>query len=379
MESLVLVAGERSGDLLGGGLLRALGDRYPGLRCGGIAGPEMQAAGCEPWYPVEALSVMGLVEVLAHLPRLLHIRRNLLRRLLDRPPSVFVGIDAPDFNLPLERRLKAAGIPTVHYVSPTIWAWRRYRAPRLATAADRVLTLFPFEARFLAAAGVAATFVGHPLADRIPPAPRPMAEYRAELGLAPDRRWIALLPGSRRSEVERLIVPFLQALRWCGRRAADLAVVIPVARPDLEPVIRAAAERVDPGLPLRLLPGRARAAMGAAEAVLLASGTATLEAMLLKRPMVVAYRLASLTHALVRPLVKVPWVALPNLLAEAPLVPEFIQRLDPGQLGRALLRVLEPDADRERLLARFDEIHVQLRRGADQRAAAAVAEVAGHD
>ena len=378
---IAMVAGEASGDQLGAGLIRALREQLAGERelvVEGIGGPEMQAAGCRSWYSLEALSVMGLVEVLRHLPGLLRLRRQLLQRLLAEPPAVFVGIDAPDFNLGLESRLRRRGIRTVHYVSPSVWAWRGYRIRRIARSVDRMLTLFPFEAEFYRRHGVPVSHVGHPLAERIPLLPDAPAARR-QLGLPGHGPLVAVLPGSRVGEVQRLAEPFIATLRWCLERDRGLHFVIPCASPRTRELIESVLAAQDVPLPVTLLDGQSRTAMAAADAVLLASGTAALEAMLLKRPMVVAYRLAPVTHWLMRRLVKVPHYSLPNLLAGEALVPEYIQdEVTPVNLGQALMNQLHNPARRSLLTQRFRELHTELQHNADQAAAAAVLEVAGH-
>lgn len=341
-----LIAGEPSGDALGAALIEALRRRVPELECVGIAGPAMRAAGCRALYAAEELAVMGLFEVLRHLPRLLRIRRGLLRQLLADPPDVLVGIDAPDFNLPIEARLRRAGIRTVHYVSPSVWAWREGRIRRIAAAVDRMLTLFPFEAAFYERHGVPVSVVGHPLSACLKPVtPAQRAAARAELGLPADTPVLALLPGSRASEYRRLTGLFLDTAQWLRANGRPCAVVVPLvdaaARAAVEGELRARGA----GLSCTLLDGQAQRAMTAADAVLLASGTATLEAMLLARPMVVAYRLSPLTYAIARRLVRAPHVAIPNLLAGRRLVPEFIQHAaTPAALGAALAELLEPAA-----------------------------------
>ena len=372
-----MVAGEASGDILGADLLAALAARES-IESRGIAGPEMIAAGCDAQYSSDRLAVMGLAEVLKHLPDLLKVRRVLREQMLDWQPDVFVGIDAPDFNLGVEKWLKLRGVKTVHYVSPSVWAWRASRAARIGASADRVLTLFPFEPEIYAQYGVDAVFVGHPLADRIPDSvdPKPL---RAELALDPAAPVLAILPGSRMSEVSRLVTPFLQTAAWLQQRIPDLQCVIPLAGNHLRAPIERARAAVAPELPLRLVEGRSRDAMAAADAVLLASGTAALEAMLLKRPMVVSYRLAALTYAIVRTfrLLKVDRVSLPNVLAGQPLVPELMQgRATPEYLGPALLELLESDAARAAQIEPFHELHQLLRRDASARAAEAVLEIA---
>jgi lipid-A-disaccharide synthase len=374
MPRIALVAGEVSGDRLGAGLVTALRARLPGAEFAGVAGPGMVAAGCTAWAPTEALSVMGLVEVLRHLPRIRSVHAEVVRRLAAAPPAAFVGIDAPDFNLRVERRARALGIPTVHYVSPSVWAWREGRVATLRASCDLVLCLLPFEADFLNARGVAAEFVGHPLADELPRDPDP-APARAALGLPGAGPVVAILPGSRRGEVDRLGPPFAATAAWLAARVPGLRVVVPAATPALRPVLAAHFATVPTGVVTRV-DGQSQAAMTAADVVLLASGTATLEAMLLRRPMVVAYRLAPLTYAILRALrlVKVAYFSLPNLLAGEALVPELLQaEVRADRLGPAVLARLAESPERRALLARFDALRATLARGASDRAAAAVA------
>ncbi|MBZ0071624.1 MAG: lipid-A-disaccharide synthase [Gammaproteobacteria bacterium] len=372
-----IVAGEMSGDLLGAGLIRAIHEHHPDAVVEGIGGPQMLAAGCHSLFPLEELSVMGLVEVLVHLPRLLRIRREIVRHFFANPPDVFVGIDAPDFNLGVEQRLKRSGIPTVHYVSPSVWAWRRGRVRKIARSVDRMLALFPFEAEFYREHAVPVSFVGHPLADMIPE--RVAADAaRATLGLPTDVPLVALLPGSRAGEVARLAERFVGTMAWCVRHRPGIHFVVPLANATTRAIFVTALDRQGGELPVQLIDGNARQVMAASDAVLLASGTATLEALLLKRPMVVAYRLAPLTYWLARRLVKLPHFALPNLLAGRALVPEFLQDdVLPEILGEAVLQCLDDSATRTRLITAFDELHHALRRDADRSAAAAVLEVAG--
>lgn len=376
MARIALVAGELSGDRLGAGLVRALGTQLPGAVCAGVAGPGMRAAGCTAWAASDELSVMGLVEVLRHLPRIRRVYQLVEQHLVRDPPAVFVGIDAPDFNLRVEQRARALGIPTVHYVSPSVWAWREGRVRTLHASCDLVLCLLPFEAEFLNARGVAAEFVGHPLADELPEDPDPVAARRA-LGLPGAGAMIAVLPGSRAGEVARLGRIFAATAGWLLARRPDLHFVVPVATPALRPAVAGCFASLPPGS-VTLVDGTSQAAMAAADSVLLASGTATLEAMLLRRPMVVAYRLAPATWWLLKGLrlVRVAWVALPNLLAGERLVPEFLQSAArPELLGAALLASLDDAAARHVLLARFDALRAVLRRDASARAAAAVARV----
>jgi len=372
-----IVAGEASGDLLGAELIEAVRERLPGARFEGIGGPLMTAAGCHSLYPIERLSVMGLVEVLGHLPGLLAIRRSLRRHFLADPPDLFVGVDAPDFNLGLERALKRGGIATVHYVSPSVWAWRRYRVRKIARSTDLILTLFPFEADFYRDHRVPVRFVGHPLADLIPEHVDP-ADARKGLGLDAAAPTVAILPGSRRSEVKRLSAPFLATAAWCLQQRPELRFVVPAANPPARTMLEQALAAHPGDLPVTVVDGRAREAMAAADAVLLASGTATLEALLLKRPMVVAYRLAPVTYQLTRWLLKTPFYSLPNLLAGRALVPEVTQEdVDPAVLGPQVLQCLEDNPRIRALQEQFGRIHHTLRRGASRRAAEAVLEMAG--
>jgi len=371
---IAIVTGELSGDLLGAGLMAALRAHYPQLRFTGIGGPAMLAQGFQTVAPMERLAVMGLVEVLRHLPDLLTLRRQLYRQFSADPPLAFIGIDAPDFNLGLERRLRARGIPTVHYVSPSVWAWRPWRVRKIARAVDLMLTLFPFEAAFYQKYGVPVRAVGHPLADAIPLRSDP-AIARQALGLpAPDTApVIALLPGSRLGEVSRLGPLLLDTAAWLNSRRPELQFMLPAATPRLHEVLAEMWTERAPALPLTLVQGQSREVMAAADVVALASGTATLEAMLLKRPMVVAYRVAPMTAWLARRLVRISHFALPNLLAGRELVPEFIQEAATVEnLGLAILRWLDEPLARERLTAEFDALHRELRRDASRQAAEAI-------
>jgi len=374
---VAMVAGELSGDLLGAGLIAALRARYPQARFSGIGGPEMLAQGFHTVAPLERLAVMGLVEVLSHLPELLRIRRALHQHWLADPPQVFVGIDAPDFNLGLERRLRARGVPTVHYVSPSVWAWRPWRVRKIARAVSLMLTLLPFEAAFYRDHGVPVRHVGHPLADAIPLRSDPLlARQSLHLDWPAEAKVVALLPGSRLGEISRLGPVFLETARWLHARRPELRFLIPAATRRLHEVLTALRDQSAPALPLALVQGHSRAAMAAADVVLLASGTATLEAMLLKRPMVVAYRVAPATAWIARRLLTVSHFALPNLLAGRELVPEFIQEAaTAANLGPAVLRWLDETVTREALTAEFDVLHDQLRRDASRQAATAIAEL----
>lgn len=377
-----LVAGEHSGDLLGAGLVHAIRRRYPDAVFAGVAGPAMLAAGVQGWAPMERLSVMGLAEVLRHLPGLLQLRRGLVQAFEAWRPQVVVGIDSPDFNLGLEQRLRTSGLRTVHYVSPSIWAWRAGRIKQIKRAADEVLCLLPFEPALYAEHGVAARFVGHPMADAIPPDAGP-AEARAALGLAGgagEGELVALLPGSRLGEVERLGGEFLGAAALLAARRPALRFVAPMASAAIRERFAALQAERAPGLALQLVDGRSREVMAAADLVLLASGTATLEAALLRRPMVVAYRVAPVTAAIVKALrlMKTERFALPNLLAGEDLVPELIQEAaTPARIAAEAEALLDDAPRRVALQRRFGELHETLRRDADRHAAEAVLAQAG--
>lgn len=373
--TIAIIAGEASGDILGAGLIRSLRKRYPKARFVGIGGDEMIAEGFHSLVPMERLSVMGLVEVLGRIRELFSIRARLLEYFFTTPPDVVIGIDSPDFTLAIERRCREAGIPSVHYVSPSVWAWRQKRIFKIAKSVDLMLTLFPFEARFYEEHNVPVAFVGHPLADRIPMQPDTGAARKA-LGLNLDQPVLAVLPGSRGGEVERLGTLFLEASRWLQERRSDIQLVIPCVNRDREKQVEGLLEALEVKLSVTLVRGRSREVMAASDVVLLASGTATLEAMLLKRPMVVGYRLSNLSYKLLSRLVKVPWVALPNLLAQQGLVPELLQDdATPEALGAAVLERMENTEEREQLQQAFTELHDSLRQNADERAATAISEL----
>ncbi|MBY6034787.1 lipid-A-disaccharide synthase [Marinobacter daepoensis] len=371
-KTIAIIAGEASGDILGAGLIRALRKRYPQARFVGIGGDEMIAEGFHSLVPMERLSVMGLVEVLGRIRELFRIRARLLDYFFTTPPDVVIGIDSPDFTLGIERRCREFGIPSVHYVSPSVWAWRQKRIFKIAKSVDLMLTLFPFEARFYEEHNVPVAFVGHPLADRIDLEPG-TASARASLGVEPEKPVLAILPGSRSGEVERLGALFLEAARWLQARRSDVQLVIPCVNREREKQVSELVASLEVSLPLTLVRGRSREVMAASDVVLLASGTATLEAMLLKKPMVVGYRLSNFSYKVLSRLVSVPWVALPNLLAQKALVPELLQdEATPEKLGEAVLERLENDQERSRLQAAFLELHQTLRQGADERAASAI-------
>jgi len=374
-----IVAGEHSGDQLGAALIAALRERVPGVQCFGVAGPRMIAQGCEAWARSEELAVMGLTEVLQHLPRLLRLRGELWRRFSLARPDVFVGIDAPEFNLPLARRLKHAGIRTVQYVSPQVWAWRQGRVRTIGTACDLVLCLLPFETEFYQRHGVPATFVGHPLADEIPLSVDREAA-RGALGLDPHATVIALLPGSRIGEVSRLAASFAAAAARIASRHADWQFIAPMASAAAREAFMREIAQV-PDVPvIRVLDGDAQRALAACDGAIVASGTATLETLLTGRPMVVAYRVSAPTAFLLRTLklVKVRYFSQPNLLAGRRLVPEFFQEQVQGvTLGDALLHELEDRDHVRKLLDEFAAVHRSLRRGGAARAADAIIECAG--
>lgn len=369
---IALVAGEASGDILGSGLMRALKARNPNVEFIGVGGPRMEAEGLVSMFPMERLAVMGLVEVLGRLPELLRRRKQLIADLIAAQPDVFIGIDAPDFNLGVELKLRQAGLKTVHYVSPSVWAWRQKRVFKIRDACDLMLTLFPFEAQFYTEHQVPVCFVGHPLADDIP-LQADRAQARRELGLAEEGAVVALLPGSRGGEVAKLGSLFLDAAERLRALRPELHFVLPCANAER----RAQLEQMLAGrsLSLSLLDGQSHQALAACDAVLIASGTATLEALLYKRPMVVAYKLAPLTYRILSRLVKSPYVSLPNLLAQRLLVPELIQdAATPDALAQTLAPLI---VDGHAQTDGFDQIHRTLRRDASARAADAVLELVG--
>lgn len=373
---IVLVAGETSGDQLGAGLVGELRARFPDAEFAGVGGDAMRAAGVDTWFDAGELAVMGLAEVLAHLPRLLRLQRELRKRVLAWKPDVFVGIDAPDFNLGLERWLKRRGVRTAHYVSPSVWAWRESRAGKIGRSADLVLCLFPMEPAIYARHGVDARFVGHPLADAIALEPD-RAAARTTLGLPFHDPVLALLPGSRLGEIARMLPVFLEAASRITREIPDLQLLIPAANADCRIAIEQSISRCPFPIPRSLLlDGQAQQAMIAADVVLLASGTAALEAMLCKRPMVVGHRIAPATHRIVKALglLKSRFVSLPNVLAGEEVVPELLQEdCTAERLAGAVLQWFAQPEAVAALRPRFRALHEELRRGASARAAEAVA------
>ncbi|SFO80262.1 lipid-A-disaccharide synthase [Ectopseudomonas composti] len=369
---VALVAGEASGDILGSGLMQAIKQRYPDTEFIGVGGARMEAEGLKSYFPMERLAVMGLVEVLGRLFELLGRRRQLARDLIAVQPDVFIGIDAPDFNLGLELKLRRAGIKTVHYVSPSVWAWRQKRVLKIREACDLMLTLFPFEAQFYDEHQVPVRFVGHPLADAIPQQADRIAAREA-LDLPQHEPVVALMPGSRGGEVSRLGELFLDAAIRLRALRPGIRFLMPCATPERREQLEQMLAGRD--LPLTLLNGRSHEALAACDAVLIASGTATLEALLYKRPMVVAYRVAPLTYRILKRLVKSPYISLPNLLAERLLVPELIQD---AATPEALAQAVAPLIDGGQVQTEgFDVIHRALRRDASLSAADAVLKLAG--
>ncbi|MFT4171120.1 MAG: lipid-A-disaccharide synthase [Rhodocyclaceae bacterium] len=373
-----MVAGEASGDMLAAHLMRALRSHVPDICFVGIGGPKMEAEGLDAWWPAEKLAVNGYVDVLLRLRELLRIRRGVFERLRDDPPDLFIGVDAPDFNLGLEEKLRGAGITTVHYVSPSIWAWKAGRIKQIKRAVDRVLCLFPFEPDIYAQAGVPASFVGHPLADVFPLVPD-RAAIRDTLQLPQAQPIVALLPGSRDGEVRLLADCFIGAAKIVAERRPDAQFLVPLVTRATRTLFEEALFRNDAReLPIKLMFGHAEQAMAAADVVLVASGTATLEAALLKRPMVIAYKMAGMTYRIAKRLVKARFIGLPNILANAPLVPEFVQAAaTPEALAQAIETWLNDAEARDQVVERFTDIHVSLKQNHAEKAAQALLPMLG--
>lgn len=367
-----IVVGEASGDILGAALIQELRKHFPAAEFSGIGGPRMLAQGFHSYFPQDRLAVMGLVEPLKRLPELLRIRKFLREHFIANPPKVFIGIDSPDFTIPLEASLKEAGIKTVHYVSPSVWAWRQKRIFKIARSVDLMLTLLPFEAKFYQQHNVPVEFVGHHLADEIPLQVDKL-EARRALGLPEEGRIVALLPGSRAAEVERMGELFMRTAVFCLEQDPSLQFIIPAANSDRYRQLHIAMnDYVD--FPIELINGHSHQAMAAADVVLLASGTVALEALLLKKPMVVAYKLSALSHLILSWLIKTPWISLPNLLAQKALVPEFIQdKATPEALSNALMNYFENPEEARQLSDVFAVMHNELKRDASARAAEAIA------
>ncbi|UDG80127.1 lipid-A-disaccharide synthase [Candidatus Steffania adelgidicola] len=368
-----LVAGETSGDILGAGLIRALRGHLSEIRFVGVAGPRMQAEGMEAWYDMEELAVMGIMEIIERLPRLLRIRRDLTRRFAALLPDVFVGIDAPEFTLALESRLKRLGIRTIHYVSPSVWAWRKKRVFKIGRATDNILAFLPFEKALYDRYNIPCQFIGHTLADMIPLDPDKAAARKA-LGIPPHVRCLALLPGSRQSEIAMLSADFLRAADRVRQHFPGLEIIVPLVNSARRAQFERIQAEVALPLPVRLLnDNQSHQAMIAGDVALLASGTAALECMLAKCPMVVAYRMKSPTFTLARWLVKTPWVSLPNLLAGRELVKELLQKAcEPTALAEALVMLLDDNHQRHALVTTFRQLHQEIRCNADEQAASAV-------
>jgi lipid-A-disaccharide synthase len=371
--TIALVAGEASGDLLGSHLIEALKRVVPGARFVGIGGPRMQAAGMQVWHPMEKLAVNGYVEVLRHLREILRIRKNVRNRLLAEPPALFIGIDAPDFNLGLEKQLKQRGIRTVHYVSPSIWAWRGERIRKIKKAVSHMLVLFPFEAPLYEAEHIPVTYVGHPLADMLPTTPD-RAAMREQMRLSTEATIFAFLPGSRQSEVRNLSATYIETARLIHRAKPDVQFLVPLVSRETRVIFEETQWRLEAqDLPITLLFGHAHDAMIAADAVLVASGTATLEAALLKRPMVITYKVPELTWRLARRKLYLPYVGLPNVLAGKFVVPELLQHdATPENLSQALLNTVSNRQTVARLEKLFGDMHTLLRRNTAECAARAL-------
>lgn len=371
---LAMVAAEASGDLLASSILRGLRGATRTLEAFGVGGPAMRAQQFNCWADIDQLSVRGYVEVLSALPRLLALRRSLGKRVAASRPDAFIGIDAPDFNLGLEKRLRAQGVRTIHFVSPSIWAWRPERIASIRESVDHMLLVFPFEQQIYDQAGIRATYVGHPLADVLAPGADLVAARQA-LQLPLDKPVIALLPGSRPDEIRYMGRSFIETAQWMFEQRRDCHFVLPAASPALFERLRRMAESVGRSgqAPITIVSGQSHRAMVAADTVLVASGTATLEAALIGRPMVIAYKMAEISYRLMKNRGLLPWIGLPNILCEASLVPEFIQhQATPEALGRALLAQLDDTRLQQSLRQRFAELHATLRRNCSERSAEAI-------
>lgn len=370
-----IVVGEMSGDILGAGLVAALKALHPQATFVGIAGPKMQAAGCESWFDMERLAVMGFIEPLSRLPELFKMRKQLIQRFISEKITVFIGVDAPAFNTGLEYHLKTAGIKTVHYVSPSVWAWRQKRIHKIKKSVDLMLTLLPFENEIYNAHGIKNCFVGHPLAEDIPLETDSHAA-RASLGLNQQLKTVALLPGSRHSELKQLSSTFIATANLCLQQNPMLQFVVPMVNEHKQKYFANLLHDMAPNLPCEVILGQSQIAMAAADVVLLASGTATLEALLLGKPMVVAYKLQGLTYQIAKRLVKLNNVALPNLLCGEKVVPEFIQKqASPINLSRAIMYLLEHPQSILQLQQRFLSVHKQLQQGGSAKAAKLISDL----
>ena len=373
MPTIGIVAGEASGDLLGSHLIRALKKRRPDLEFVGIAGPKMMAEGAKTLFPMERLSVRGFVEVIRHLPGLLKLRKQLAQHFLQNPPDLFIGIDAPDFNFALERKLKQHGIRTIHYVSPSIWAWRKGRIRKIKAAVSHMLALFPFEPAIYQAADIPVSYVGHPLAD-ILPLESSMREAREDLKLQNANQVIAMLPGSRQSEVRQLARLYVRTARLMLNKQPSLKFLIPLVTKETREIFQQAIyDDNAQDLPLQILFGHAHLAMQAADAIIVASGTATLEAALIKRPMVITYRMPRLSWMLLKRMNYLPYVGLPNILANRFVVPELLQHdANPEKLAETTLHLIEDKNLMAEIREEFTRMHLTLRQNTEEKAADAI-------
>lgn len=373
--TIAIVAGETSGDILGAGLIRALRQRYAKIRFIGIAGPKMQAEGCDAWYQMDELSVMGIVEVLGKLRRILSIRRSVTKKIKDLKPDLFIGIDAPDFNLSLEGVLKKDGIKTIHYVSPSVWAWKQKRVFKIKRNTDLILTFLPFEKAFYDKYQVPCRFIGHKMADDIALLPA-QNNMRTQLGIPLGMKVLSLLPGSRHAEVTLLSAPFLQAAQLVSQSIPNLHIVVPLANLKRKQEFEAIKAQIAPTLSVQLLDGQAREAMIASDAAILASGTVALECMLAKCPMVVGYKMKPFTFWLAKKLVKTPYVSLPNILAGKEIVAELLQdECNPNNIAQHIIPLL--NGDNTLLKETFLSLHQQIRCNADEQAAIAALDIIG--
>lgn len=375
---IAMVAGEASGDLLAAHLIHALRLRFPHAEFVGIGGPRMQAEGFQAWWPSETLSVMGYVDAIKRLPELLRVRRGLLRNLREDPPDIFIGVDAPDFNLGVEKRLRRKGVRTAHYVSPSIWAWRGHRVYKIGRSADHVLCLFPFEPELYTRHGIPASFVGHPLAD-VFPLQSAKSSARETLHIRPATEVVAIMPGSREGEVARLAPTYVQTIKLLAEQRPDVEFLVPLITRQTRDMFE--AELYQAGareLPIRLLFGHAHEAMAAADVALIASGTATLEAALLRCPMVISYKVGRLSYRLAKFLTYLPWVGLPNILARDFIVPELLQNdAKPEKLVAALCHWLDDKDARNRLFSQFGQMHQSLRQNNAEKAADVISSLLG--
>lgn len=374
-----IVVGESSGDILGASLMKAIKEQCPGATFEGIAGPLMKKEGARSLYSMERLAVMGITEILGHYRELSDIRNNLIKHFIDRPPEVFIGIDSPEFNTHLEFTLKQSGIKTVHYVSPSVWAWRQYRIKKIGQSVDLMLTLFPFEAQYYQARSLPVKFVGHPLADAVPLEIDKNA-VREEMKLPEDWEIVALLPGSRGIEVHYLAEIFVKTAQWVLERRPNSNVffIAPLINKARRKQFEQAVKKQGGSLPIKLVDGQAREVMAAADVVVVASGTATLEAMLLKKPMVVVYKLSTITYWITKMLASIKVYSLPNLLAKRHVVPELIQAdATPERIGTEVLSFLENKGRCTALISIFNNIHLSLRKNASKEAADAILELVG--